>query len=169
MWKLKVAEGHGPWLITTNNHVGRQHWEFDPEAGTPKEIAQVERFREEFKKNRFQIKQSADLLMRMQLRKENPSEPIPAAVKVKEAEDITEEAVTTTLRRGISFYSTIQAHDGHWPAESSGPLYFLPLLVIALYVTRAINTAFSPEHQKEIIRYIYNHQELKLSTLGLRN
>ncbi|KAI8565912.1 hypothetical protein RHMOL_Rhmol03G0297600 [Rhododendron molle] len=158
MWKLKIAEREGPWLTTTNNHVGRQHWEFDHEAGTPEERDQVERYREEFTKNRFQIKQSADLLMRMQLRKENPCGAIPAAIKVKETEDITEEAVTTTLRRAISFYSTIQAHDGHWPAESAGPLFFLPPLVIALYVTGAVNEILSPEHQKEIIRYICNHQ-----------
>lgn len=158
MWKLKIAEGEGPWLTTVNNHVGRQHWEFDPDAGTPEERVQVERLRHDFTKNRFQIKQSADLLMRMQLSKENPCGPIPAAVKVKEEEDITEEAVTTTLRRSISFYSTIQGHDGHWPAESAGPLFFLPPLVLALYVTGALNAVLSPEHQKETIRYIYNHQ-----------
>ncbi|CDP14236.1 unnamed protein product [Coffea canephora] len=66
MWKLKVAEG-GPWLTTTNGHVGRQHWEFDPEAGSPEERAQVEKIRQEFKKNRFQKKQSSDLLLRMQV------------------------------------------------------------------------------------------------------
>ncbi|GFS36488.1 cycloartenol synthase 1 [Actinidia rufa] len=89
---------------------------------------------------------------------ENPSGPIPAAIKVKETEEITEEAVTTTLRRGVCFYSTIQAHDGHWPAESAGPLFFFPPLVIALYVTGAVNSVLSPQHQREIIRYIYNHQ-----------
>lgn len=57
---------------------------------------------------------------------------IPAAIKVKETEDVTEEAVTTTLRRAISFYSTLQAHDGHWPAESAGPLFFLPPLASLL-------------------------------------
>ncbi|KAK9930801.1 hypothetical protein M0R45_018111 [Rubus argutus] len=157
MWKLKIAEG-GPWLRTVNNHVGRQHWEFDPDAGTPEERAQVERVREEFQKNRFRIKQSSDLLMRMQLTKENPTGPIPAAIKVKGLEGITEKAVTATLRRSLSFYSSLQAHDGHWPAESAGPLFFIQPLVIALYVTGAMCAILGPEHQKEIIRYIYNHQ-----------
>ncbi|GMH10723.1 hypothetical protein Nepgr_012564 [Nepenthes gracilis] len=159
MWRLKIAEGDGdPWLKSVNNHVGRQHWEFDAGAGTPEERAEVERCREEFKKNRFQIKQSADLLMRMQLRKENGGGAIAEAVKVMEMKDLREDAVTTSVRKAISFYSTIQAHDGHWPAESSGPLFFHPPLVMALYITGAINTVLSAEHQKEIKRYIYNHQ-----------
>nr|AZS32327.1 oxidosqualene cyclase [Lagerstroemia speciosa] len=159
MWRLKIAED-GPWLRSVNNHVGRQHWEFDPDAGTPEERAAVERAREEFKlnKRRFGQKQSADLLMRMQLVKENPCGPIPAAVKVTDSEELSEEAVTTTLRRAISFYSQLQAHDGHWPAENAGPLFFLPPLVMALYITGALNAVFSEEHQKEIKRYIYNHQ-----------
>lgn len=68
-----------------------------------------------------------------QLRKENPCLSIPPPVKVKETEVITEEAMITTLRRALSFYSSIQAHDGHWPAESSGPLFFLqPFVCIFL-------------------------------------
>ncbi|CAL8076652.1 unnamed protein product [Prunus armeniaca] len=160
MWKLKIAEG-GPRLSTVNNHIGRQHWEFDPDAGTPEERAQVERLRDEFKKNRFRVKQSADLLMRMQLTKENPCGgriPAPRAVKVKETEEITEEAVTSTLRRALNFFSSIQAHDGHWPAESADPLFFIQPLLIALHITGALNAVLGPEHQKEIIRYIYNHQ-----------
>lgn len=66
MWKLKIAED-GEWLSSVNNHIGRQHWEFDPTAGTPEELAQVEKVRRDFKKNRFRVKQSADLLMRMQV------------------------------------------------------------------------------------------------------
>ncbi|GJX02109.1 lupeol synthase [Tanacetum coccineum] len=67
MWKLKIAEGDGEkWLTTTNNHVGRQHWEFDPDAGTEEERAEIERVRLNFKVHRFQFKQSADLLMRIQ-------------------------------------------------------------------------------------------------------
>ncbi|XVF17519.1 hypothetical protein REPUB_Repub10bG0129800 [Reevesia pubescens] len=157
MWKLKIAED-GPWLTTVNNHVGRQHWEFDPEAGTAEERAQVEKLRLQFSKNRFRLKQSSDLFMRMQLAKENPCGPIPPAVKVDDKQEVTEEAITVTLRRAINFYSSLQAHDGHWPAENAGPLFFLPPLVMALYVTGGLNAILSPEHQKEIIRYIYNHQ-----------
>ncbi|KAL8153522.1 hypothetical protein V2J09_011282 [Rumex salicifolius] len=155
MWKLKVAEG-GRSLISVNNHVGRQHWEFDPDAGTLDERAEVDRLRLHFKSNRFLNKQSSDALMRMQLRKENGAVEIPGAVKVKG--EVTEEAVTTTLRRAIGYLSSIQAHDGHWPAESAGPLFFLPPLVMALYITGGLNTVLSAEHRKEIKRYIYNHQ-----------
>ncbi|XP_028785794.1 lupeol synthase [Neltuma alba] len=157
MWKLKIAEG-GKDLVSVNNFVGRQHWEFDPDAGTPEERAHIEQLRRNFKLDRFRVKQSADLLMRHQLRKENPSGAIPEAVKVGDAEEITAEAVIRTMRRAISFYSTIQAHDGHWPAESAGPLFFLQPLVMALYITGSLNAVLGPEHQKEIIRYLYNHQ-----------
>ncbi|CDP17720.1 unnamed protein product [Coffea canephora] len=159
MWKLKISEGGGPWLETTNGHYGRQHWEFDDQAGTVDEQAQIEKVRDEFKLNRFHSKQSSDLLMRMQLTKESSHyTPIPPAIKVKETEDVTQEAVITTLRRGISFYSTIQARDGFWPDENAGPLFFTPTLVMALYITKTLDTVLSSEHQKEIIRYTYNHQ-----------
>lgn len=71
---------------------------------------------------------------KLQMIKENRSGPIPVAVKVKEeAAEITEEATTTTLRRAISYYSSLQASDGHWPTESAGPLYFLPPLVCSYH------------------------------------
>ncbi|KAL6335534.1 hypothetical protein AAG906_030662 [Vitis piasezkii] len=68
MWRLKVADGgNDPYIYTTNNFVGRQIWEFDPDYGTPEERAEVEAARENFWKNRFQVKPSSDLLWRMQL------------------------------------------------------------------------------------------------------
>lgn len=67
MWKLKIAEGGSPWLRTTNDHVGRQFWEFDPKLGTPEELADIEEARKSFTENRFVKKHSSDLLMRLQV------------------------------------------------------------------------------------------------------
>lgn len=69
MWKLKVAEGQGPWLYSTNNFVGRQIWEFDPDAGTPEEREAVEKARDDYRKNRSPGHPCGDVLMRMQVNK----------------------------------------------------------------------------------------------------
>ncbi|XP_030942936.1 cycloartenol synthase 2 isoform X1 [Quercus lobata] len=158
MWKLKIAEGGSPWLRTLNGHVGRQVWEFDPKLGSPEQLAEIEAARENFTKNRFHKKHSSDLIMRIQFSKENPRDVVLPQVKVKETEDVKEEMVTKTLRRAISFYSTIQAHDGHWPGDYGGPMFLLPGLVITLSVTGALNAVLSEEHKKEMCRYLYNHQ-----------
>lgn len=68
MWKLRVAEGGGPWLTTSNNHAGRQHWEFDNDAAvSAEEAAELAKMRRGFNNNRHHQKQSSDLLMRMQV------------------------------------------------------------------------------------------------------
>lgn len=68
MWKLKIAEGNDPYLFSTNNFVGRQIWEFDPDAGAPEERLEVENARQNFldrQKKGFQT--CGDLLMRIQV------------------------------------------------------------------------------------------------------
>ncbi|KAF4391215.1 hypothetical protein G4B88_016525, partial [Cannabis sativa] len=135
-----IAEGE-PWLKTVNNHVGRQCWEFDPDAGTPQELAQIEHFRQQFNKNRFCKRQSSDLLMRMQLIKESNTTSSSNClersmeINIEESNDIDnfkmrEEGVLVknTLRKALTYFSSIQAHDGHWPAECAAGLVFLPPL-----------------------------------------
>ncbi|KAL6332081.1 hypothetical protein AAG906_020762 [Vitis piasezkii] len=158
MWKLKIAEGGSPWLRTTNNHVGRQVWEFDPDLGSPEQREEIERARETFSKHRFEKKHSADLIMRIQFLKENAGTVVLPQVKVKDTEDVTEDAVTNTLRRAINFHSTLQAHDGHWPGDYGGPMFLLPGLIITLSITGALNAVLSKEHRQEMCRYLYNHQ-----------
>ncbi|CAH8305156.1 unnamed protein product [Eruca vesicaria subsp. sativa] len=52
----------------------------------------------------------------------------------------------------------MQASDGHWPGEIAGPLFFLPPLVFCLYITGHLEEIFHAEHRKEMLRYIYCHQ-----------
>ncbi|KAG2725903.1 hypothetical protein I3760_01G087900 [Carya illinoinensis] len=126
MWRLKIAEGENdPYLYSTKNF-----------AGTQEERDEVEEARQNFYKNQYQF-----------LREKNFQQTIPQE-KVENGEEITYEKATTALSRVVHFYSTLQASDGHWPAENVGPLFFLPLLVML----------FPTEHQKEILRYIYCHQ-----------
>ncbi|KAF0925109.1 hypothetical protein E2562_015392 [Oryza meyeriana var. granulata] len=159
MWRLRIAEGGGdPWLRTKNGHVGRQVWEFDPTADDPEELAAVEAARRGFAARRHEFKHSADLLMRIQFAKANPLKLNLPAIKLEEHEAVTGEAVLSTLRRAIARYSTFQAHDGHWPGDYGGPMFLMPGLIITLYVSGALNTALLSEHQKEMRRYLYNHQ-----------
>ncbi|KAL9663016.1 hypothetical protein QQ045_027853 [Rhodiola kirilowii] len=82
---------------------------------------------------------------------------IPQAT-VKEGEEITYETATVTLKRGVHFYSALQGTDGHWPAENAGLLFFMPPLVMCLYITGHLNTIFTEDHRREILRYIFCHQ-----------
>ncbi|CAN4097427.1 unnamed protein product [Withania somnifera] len=158
MWKLKLSEGDDPRIRSLNNHVGRQYWEFDQNGGTNEERSHVENIRQHFHKNRFHVKHSSDLLLRFQFAKEKEIEML-GKVKMESEEEKSEEAVVrTALRRALRFYSIIQAEDGHWPADYGGPLFLLPGLVISLFIMGVVNTVLSEQHQKEILRYLYNHQ-----------
>nr|UTU07506.1 oxidosqualene cyclase 2 [Ailanthus altissimus] len=161
MWRLKIAEGdkNSPYIFTTNNFVGRQIWEFDPNyAASPEELAEVEEARQKFHKNRHKVKPASDLMWRLQfLREKNFKQTIPP-VKVKDEEEITYETATKAVKRAASYFSAIQANDGHWPAENAGPMYFLPPFVFCLYITGHLDAVFTAEHKKEILRYLYNHQ-----------
>ncbi|KAH0775180.1 hypothetical protein KY290_012317 [Solanum tuberosum] len=159
MWKLKIAKGQDdPYLYSTNNYVGRQTWEFDPNAGTIEEQAEIEKARQHFWNNRYKVKPNSDLLWRMQFLREKNFKQRIGAVKVEEGEEISHEIATIALRRAVHFFSALQATDGHWPAENAGPLFFLPPLVMCMYITGYLNTIFPAEHRKEILRYIYCHQ-----------
>ncbi|CAH8357721.1 unnamed protein product [Eruca vesicaria subsp. sativa] len=160
MWKLKIGKGNGEdrHLFSSNNFIGRQTWEFDYKAGTPEERAAVEEARRSFFDNRFRVKACSDVLWRMQFLKETKFEQVIPPVKISDGDNITYENATKALRRGVSFFSALQASDGHWPGEIAGPLFFLPPLVFCLYITGHLEEIFHAEHRKEMLRYIYCHQ-----------
>ncbi|XP_011034491.1 PREDICTED: lupeol synthase-like isoform X2 [Populus euphratica] len=159
MWRIKIAEGgNDPHIYSTNNFLGRQIWEFDPDAGTLEERAEVEEARQNFWRNRNEVKPSSDLLWKFQFLREKKFKQRIPRVRIEDGEDISYEKATSALRRSVHLFSALQASDGHWCAENSGPMFYFPPLVFSLYITGHLNAIFSAEHKKEILRYIYCHQ-----------
>ncbi|KAK4770144.1 hypothetical protein SAY87_030676 [Trapa incisa] len=159
MWKLKLGgDERDPLLFSLNNFTGRQTWEFDPDAGTPEERAEIEAARQNFYENRFKVRADSDLFWRFQfLREKNFKHTIPP-VKIKDGEEITYEKATAAVKRCVSFWAALQSDHGHWPAENAGPGFYFPPLVMCMYITGHLNTVFHAEHRREILRYIYYHQ-----------
>ncbi|XP_078150907.1 cycloartenol synthase-like [Carex rostrata] len=149
MWKLKIGEG-GPWVKTCSRYLGRAIWEFDERLGSSEDRAVVERERREFHINRHYKKTNSDQLVRMQLAKENNFDYFKRACP-------EEKTASAAVHRAICFFSAIQAKDGHWPGDFDGVISVTPILIIVLYVMGMLHI-LSYEHQKELRRYMYNHQ-----------
>ncbi|KAK7332258.1 hypothetical protein VNO80_29007 [Phaseolus coccineus] len=104
MWRLKIGDGEkDPYLFSTNNFVGRQTWEFDSEAGTAEERAQVEAARQDFYQNRFKLKACADCLWRFQILREKEFKQRIDSVKIEDGEEIGLEKTTVTIKRAIHY------------------------------------------------------------------
>uniref|UniRef100_A0A067DDU9 Lupeol synthase OSC3 n=1 Tax=Citrus sinensis TaxID=2711 RepID=OSC3_CITSI len=128
MWRLKIGDygtKNDPYIFSTNNFAGRQIWEFDPDAGSVEELAEVEEARLNYLKNRFNVKNSSDLLWQIQILREKKFKQTIPQVKIGDrGEEITPEIATTALRRAVNIFSALQSSHGHWPADNSGPLFF---------------------------------------------
>nr|GME02466.1 dammarenediol II synthase-like [Ipomoea batatas] len=46
----------------------------------------------------------------------------------RDEEEVNCEAITTAVRKAVRLNRALQAKDGHWPAEHSGPMFFIPPL-----------------------------------------
>ncbi|KAL8254465.1 hypothetical protein R6Q59_032686, partial [Mikania micrantha] len=159
MWRLKIADGsNNPYLYSTNSFVGRQTWVFDPNYGTPEERDEVEQARLHFWNHRHRFKPSGDVLWRMQFMREKQFKQTTPHVKIEDGEEISYDKVTATLTRSVHLFGALQADDGHWPAENTGPMFLIQPLVICLYITGHLDRVFPQEHKKEILRYLYNQQ-----------
>uniref|UniRef100_A0A1J3DFQ2 Terpene cyclase/mutase family member n=1 Tax=Noccaea caerulescens TaxID=107243 RepID=A0A1J3DFQ2_NOCCA len=160
MWRLRIgaAARDEPHLFSTNNNVGRQIWEFETEAGSPEELAEVDQARKNFSLNRSRFKTSPDLLLRMQFLREKKFEQKISRVRIDDADKITYEDAKAAMRRGMLYLAALQANDGHWPAENSGTIFFNGPFFICLYITGHLEKIFSVEHRQEFLRYMYNHQ-----------
>ncbi|XP_048390447.1 lanosterol synthase isoform X3 [Stegostoma tigrinum] len=59
--------------------------------------------------------------------------------------------------QGMTFYTKLQAEDGHWAGDYGGPLFLLPGLLITCHVAKI---SLSEAQRKEMIRYLRSVQLL---------
>jgi hypothetical protein len=123
-------------------------------ARRPAQRAAVDAARAAFAASRAR-KHSADELLRLQcVRRAAPRPPPPPP----RGDAPTRDGLAGALRSALGFYEQLQCEDGHWPGDYGGPMFLMPGLVIACYVTGVLNTVLSPAHQAEMVRYLRNHQ-----------
>ena len=63
--------------------------------------------------------------------------------------------ITDALVNAMNYYSCLQSDDGHWPGDYGGPLFLLPGLLIAAYIS---DTPFPKAHSEMMKLYLFNHQ-----------
>ncbi|KAM6586390.1 hypothetical protein CsatA_008995 [Cannabis sativa] len=166
MWKIKFGrnsskEKEEEYLFSTNNFLGRQTFEFDPNAGTPEERAQIQQARHNFYTNRYNVKSSSDHISRLQMLNERKFKQTIEQVKMNNDVDDDEnkyKAANAAMRRSIKFWSALQSPHGHWPAQASGSMYLTPPLVFCVYITGHLDIILNEHHKREILWYMYCHQ-----------
>jgi cycloartenol synthase len=157
MWKLLSGSAceRSPLIETLNDMQGRQMWVFDPKAGTPEQLKEVDRLRSEYSKNRYEQKNSADELLRLQCTGKHDHSSRKKSVANTE---LTDENVTAAIKEAVGFFEQLQQDDGHWAGDYGGPMFLLPGMVATLYVTGLLDTVLTPHHKEEMLRYLKNHQ-----------
>jgi len=148
IWRLKCERG-------------RQWWDLDDGSELASDL--VEKVNEEFDQARidfaekkYEQKHSSDKFLRI-LAKHVPffsdgnnEEPVGTSDAFPNKTHVDE-----TIRRGANYLSSLQMQDGHIPGDYGGPMFLLPGLVIACYVT---GTDLGEHRRKEMTRYLRNHQ-----------
>ena len=147
------------WKLFTRN--GRQVWAF--KAGSQNiddhlnnadnySEQELQNFGNDFAFDRQHNPSSGDKVFRRQAIQENSSD---FSGQKPVAETPQEQELIDSLIKGMHYFSQLQSKDGHWPGDYGGPLFLLPGLLIASYISA---TPFPKPHQEMMKVYLFNHQ-----------
>jgi lanosterol synthase len=156
---LNVKPSWKHWRLLTDK--GRQIWAFKPGVGTIDEHLQnvdnisdedTLRFGDDFQFDKFSNPNSGDQVYRH------------AAINAKFKEftgtipqsgNPQTQAAADALIKAMNYFACLQSDDGHWPGDYGGPLFLLPGLLIAAYIS---DSPFPKAHQEMMKLYLFNHQ-----------
>jgi lanosterol synthase len=74
---------------------------------------------------------------------------------IPKSSDPEQQRVIDAVVKGIHYFSHLQCEDGHWPGDYGGPMFLLPGLLIAAYLS---DTPFPKAHREMMKLYLFNHQ-----------
>ncbi|MGZ5000517.1 MAG: terpene cyclase/mutase family protein, partial [Methylomonas sp.] len=147
------------WRLLTEK--GRQVWAFKPSSNNIDEHLQnaqdisdqeIAQFAEDFRFDKSNNPNSADQVYR---RAAINAKFQPFTGQVPRSGNPDAQKAVDALVKGMNYYSCLQNEDGHWPGDYGGPLFLLPGLLIAAYLS---DTPFPKAHREMMKIYLFNHQ-----------
>jgi lanosterol synthase len=156
---LDVKPSWKNWQLLTQN--GRHIWAFKPKSKVIEKYLEnistlsndeTLQFAEDFVFDSQKNPNSADQVFRNQCLNTKFK---PFNGSCPEMSNEEDQKVVETLVKGINFFSYLQSDEGHWPGDYGGPMFLLPGLLIASYLT---GTELPKPHQELMKIYLFNHQ-----------
>ncbi len=157
---LEVKASWKNWHLLTQN--GRHIWAYKPKSRDIKKhldngvskisSAEIQQFAKDFAFDKQKNPNSADQVFRHQCQNTKFKPFNGSYPEMKNGED---QKIVDTLIKGINYFSCLQSEEGHWPGDYAGPMFLLPGLLIASYIT---DEAFPKSHQELMKIYLFNHQ-----------
>ncbi|KAM3576082.1 hypothetical protein VYU27_001958 [Nannochloropsis oceanica] len=130
----------------TGEAAGRQMWYYDGKMAQA--LARVGKKNAEYSFSAAVNPNSADKVFRtQQISKWKGAMPDPK-LRPKTAGE--------AARKGMSYYQMLQCEDGHWAGDYGGPMFLMPGLIFACYITK---TPLGKEREEAMQAYLKNHQQ----------
>jgi len=147
------------WQLLTKN--GRQIWAYKPNSNNIDEHLsnahnfseqELSSFAKDFLFDREKNPSASDAIFRAQMQANNPR---PETLGKPSSKNPEEQKLIDSIINGIEYFSQLQSDEGHWAGDYGGPLFLLPGLLIASYLS---DTPFPKPHQTMMQVYLFNHQ-----------
>ncbi|MEM7103538.1 MAG: terpene cyclase/mutase family protein [Bacteroidota bacterium] len=152
----KEIDRHKYWACwQLESEKGRQVWRFKPPENADNQILEKEIFNA-FKFNKAQNPNSGDLVYRTRAIQKGFKELSSGQKKTEDKNETNLKAASANAaKKALNFYQCLQMEDGHWPGDYGGPMFLLPGLVVASYISE---TPFPVVYHALMRRYMLNHQ-----------
>jgi len=147
-WQLLTEKGRHIWAYKPASNAINDHLQ-NVDKLSDEEITQ---FAEDFKFDKSNNPNSGDKVFRNTAINAKFHE---FTGQIPQAQNPEQQNVTNALIKGMNYFSYLQSDEGHWPGDYGGPLFLLPGLLIASYIS---DTPFPRAHREMMKIYLFNHQ-----------